>query len=68
MWNMEPNLFGNGSKAILSNSMGCTVLPSMGTLKKVYPHRIYKLVTNAMGMRSYYYVSIISYFIFEKAI
>jgi hypothetical protein len=65
---MEPNIFGNGSKGILNNSMGCSVLPSMGTLKKVYPHKIYKLATNAMGMQSYCYVSIISYFIFEKVI
>jgi hypothetical protein len=49
MWNMEANIFGNGSKGIL-NKMGCNVLPSMGTLEKVCPHRIYKLATNAMGM------------------
>jgi hypothetical protein len=65
---MEPNIFGNGSKGILNTSMECNVLPSMGTFKKVYPPRIYKLATNAMGMQSYYYVSIISYFIFEKVI
>jgi len=65
---MEPNIFGNGSKGILNNNMRYNVFLSMGTLEKVCPHGIYKLATNAMGMKSYYYVSIISYFIFEKAI
>jgi hypothetical protein len=40
------NIFGNGNKGILNDIMECNAFIFTRTLKKVYPHWLYRLVTN----------------------
>jgi hypothetical protein len=50
MWNIKPNIFGNGKKNIPNNMMNNSVFPLVvGTSQKVYPHWTYKLETYALG-------------------
>jgi hypothetical protein len=45
---MKSRIFGNGHKSISHNIMQGHPLPTMHIMKKVYPHRIQRLITNAV--------------------
>jgi hypothetical protein len=43
------NISHYGSKGVLSNIIGNNMFLFMGTLQKVYPHRMYVLAIDAIG-------------------
>jgi hypothetical protein len=46
--NLKPCIFCNGCKSISYNIMGCSSLPTMGSMEEVDFHGVYWLVTNVM--------------------
>jgi hypothetical protein len=46
---VKPCIFHNGCKSIPNGIMGCSPLPTMGTLEEVDPQGVLELTTYAMG-------------------